>query len=322
MKISYQVTVGSTTYTEDSTSQLRQLQMSATFPTPVNSCRLALNLSDSPSLQPGDAVTVALGYNGDRTLVFTGQAQQIIWGIRQVQIEAESSFRALTVARFNRLYETSTAGAIVSDLAAELGISLDQVDDGIQFPVYAIGDRQTVYSALQTLSNQCGVDFYANSADKLVFRGNTSSPLHRFEYGVNILDLQGLTQPAAIAGVEVYGESPASQGQGNQAVSWLTKQEVKGNAGSTSGTVRRLIDPTARTQAIANRIAQAELKARSKQQQGTLKVLGNPAVQLGDRVQIANMPNPSQNGTFKVTGIKHDLNHTQGFYSTIYWEEA
>ena len=44
-------------------------------------------------------------------------------------------------------------------------------------------------------------------------------------------------------GVEVYGSSPAGQGQGEDASSWLTKKDVKGAAGKSTGRVHRVADP-------------------------------------------------------------------------------
>jgi hypothetical protein len=124
-------------------------------------------------------------------------------------------------------------------------------------------------------------------------------------------------QTAPLSGVDVYGESPASHGQGTDGVSWLTKKEVKGSAGDTAGRVLRVIDPTARTEDAAKQIATAILTASTAKPRGVLKVLGSPGVKLGDAVNIAEMPLDSQNGTFKVTGVTHTLTSTSGFVTTL-----
>jgi hypothetical protein len=123
------------------------------------------------------------------------------------------------------------------------------------------------------------------------------------------------------SGVEVYGESPASQGQGEKAVSWLTKKEVKGTDGKKSPETLQIGDSTARTQDIANKIAKAYLKKYQKKQKGVIKVVGEPEAKLGDGVEIAKMPISSLNGTFKITGVEHYLSRKKGFYTTIHWEE-
>jgi hypothetical protein len=45
-------------------------------------------------------------------------------------------------------------------------------------------------------------------------------------------------------------------------------------------------------------------------------------MQLGDAITVKKMPLSQQNGTFKIVGVTHRLNHQQGFYTVINWEEA
>ncbi|MFM7787341.1 MAG: hypothetical protein ACKO90_03960, partial [Microcystis panniformis] len=120
---------------------------------------------------------------------------------------------------------------------------------------------------------------------------------------------------------EIYGESPTSFGQGADAYSWLTKQEVQGKTGTSSGVVKRFADPTARSLEVAAKIAQAILAAEAPKRRGSLKAIGTPEVKLGSTIEIAKMPIASQNGSFKVIEIQHSLSRQQGFCSQIYWEE-
>jgi hypothetical protein len=320
-EITYQVKIGSKTYQSDRSSRLIELRTDSSLAIPVNRCRLILAAPLEGSIAPDDAIAVELGYNQQNTVVFTGKVHTVRWGIEQVHIEAYSQFSALTQARLNRLYEKSTAGDIVKDVAqSQLELAVQKVSSGIKFPTYAIGDQKTAYDHLRHLAIQSGFDFYANPDDKVVFAKYKSGQPTQFTYGVNLLSYTLDYQPQTIQGVEIYGESPSSQGQGEKASSWLTKNEVKGTAGAASGTLQRHFDPTARTQAIAGKIAKAWLD-RVPKRQGTIHSLGNAQAQLGHTVALADLPVRGHNGSFKAIAVIHRLDRQQGFCTTVHWEE-
>lgn len=323
LQVNYKVTIGTTTYTVDDSSLVLNLRVSSSLNIPVNLCEISLSLADSLAPSLDESITVKLGSNSQLSQVFQGKISQIKWQVDQVNIEAMSSFSSLTKAKFNLLYEKSFAGDIVKNIAQNrLGLEVKQVDNGIKFPVYVIGNQQTVYENLQILAQKCGFDLYANIEDQLVFAPYKTSKKHKFEYGINLLAWEQMEEHPLQSGVEVYGESPASQGQGEKAVSWLTKKEVKGSDGKKSPATLQLEDSTARTQDIANKIAKAYLKKYQKKQKGVIKVVGEPKAKLGDSIEIAKMPISSLNGTFKITGVEHYLSRNKGFYTTIHWEEV
>lgn len=322
LQLSYEVKIGNTTYTGGSQSRLLTLRVDASLNIPINSCLITLTTPTDLSIAINDPVSIELGYAKDLTLVFSGVVSSINLGFDSTQIEIYSKFQALTIARFNLVYEKSDAGDIVKDVAqSRLKLKVGKIENGINFPVYILGDRQTVDQHLRTLANQCGYDFYADNQDQVVFAKYQANTIHEFKYGVNILAYQLADTTAQVVGVQVYGESPASQGQGDQAYSWLTKKDVKGAAGKQSGIVERLFEPTARSQDIANKIATSILAAKAHKKRGIVKVIGEPKVKLGDGIKISLLPVASQNGTFKVTGVTHILSQTKGFFTTINWEE-
>ena len=301
LPVRYQITIGSTTYTPEDQTRLIDLQ----------------------ALAPEDSVSVKLGYKQDLAVVFTGKVGAVEWGIDQVTVYATSEFQALTTARFNLLYKNPNAGDIVKDIVhSKLKLAVEKIENGLQFPVYAIGDRTIVYTLLNTLAQQCGFDFYANTQDKAIFAQYTAAKTHQLIYGSTILSFDLDYPMPGVTGVEIYGESPASQGQGEQAYSWLTKKDVKGSAGSRSGTMLRLAEPTARTQNLANKIAQAVLEGQSQKQRGQIRALGDPQIKLGDAINVTQMPLSQQNGTFKITSVIHRLNRQSGFCTVIDWEKT
>jgi hypothetical protein len=317
LTVNHRVTVGSAAYTSAEQSRLVALRTHAALSTPVNSAWIALAPAIGVSVAPGDEVMVALGYGDDLKTVFTGTVEAVDWAIEQVAFRAAGASRALVGARLNRLYEKSKAGDIVSNIAGLLDIATGSVEAGLEFQAYAFSDSVSAYDELRQLAERCGFDLYGDVEDKLVFAKYAPAQTHPFQFGVNILTLRVDQPTETITGTEVYGESPSSLGQGQEAYSWLTKKDVKGTAGGSSGMIWRRFDPAARTQEDAGKIAEAVLAALSAKRACTLKTLGAPEVRLGDAVEISQMPLDDQNGTFKVTGVAHWLDLKKGFYTII-----
>lgn len=321
--VHYQIKIGAKTYTPADQSALLDLHCRSALTVPVNHCRLILSRDPELRVKPDDPVTVALGYSSSTTPVFTGVVQAVEQGLDRTTLHALSAYHQLTTAHFNLLFEQSNAGNIVKDVAqSRLGLSVKTIENGLTFPVYVLGDRLAAADHVQHLAEQCGFDVYTTAEDKLVFAAYSAAQTHELTYGVNILSLTTATPLPAIAAVEVYGESPASQGQGDQAYAWLTKKEVKGTASGGSGATLRLSDPTARTQSLAGDIAQAKRDRYAVQSRGQVRVLGDGAIQLGDAIKLTKLPSSAQDGTFKVMGIAHRLTRQRGFCTTIDWQEV
>ena len=320
LKVSYKIKIGNNTITGVKQTNLLEIKSHASLSIPANSCTIVLGSPQNLTIVMEDSVSVELGYDDEQTLVFTGKVSDVEWGIDRVRIDGLSSIQNLTVARFNLLYEKPSAGDIVKDFLNKGKLKADKIEDGIKFSTYTLGDFMSAYDHLQRLAQQCGFDIYGNTEDKIVFAKYKAKNTHEFKYGEDILGFSLDSAKIGVEKVEIYGESPASGGQGEKASSWLTKKEVKGSAGS--GTTLRLVDPTARTQAIAQKIAEGVLANMSEKQRGRMKVLGYPNVKLGDGVKVSKMPIKEQNGTFKVTGVSHRLNRRSGFFTVIDWEES
>lgn len=317
--LQYQITLGNTTLTPTSQTALVSLMTESNLAIPVNTCRLVV--ANPSSLAVGDAVEVKLGYEGTPQSVFKGEVAHLHWAWDGLEVEAVSHLWRLTTTYLNLLFEKSTAKAIAQDVAKRCQVSMGKAETGIQFPVYALGDQISAYSHLRHLAEQCGFTLYGDRTDKLVFAPYQPSQTHEFSYGTDILTYDWSQRPSPLTGVEVYGESPASQGQGDKAYSWLTKKEVKGSSGKRSGTVLHRVDATARTQAIASNIATALLKAHQGQRQGWVKALGNPAAGLGDRLSLNKLPVAAHNGRYQITGVRHRISQRRGFCTTLQWQE-
>lgn len=317
--VAYKITIGSTTYSNDKSTRLLGLRVNKSLQIPVNSCQLILSTDKSISVQPEDAVKVELGYKDESKQVFAGKVQQVNWGLETVEVVAESSWTALVSAKVNLLYEKSTAADMVNDVAQRLKLKVNKAESGLKFPVYILGDQISAYGNLKDLARLCGFDLYADGEDQLMFAKYNPQTTHEFQYGKDILALEIMAGKTAISGVEVYGESPASQ-QGEKTYSWFAKEGVKGSGGESGVMTRRQFEPSAKTEDLAGKMAEAFWQVQSPQKRGWVKVIGNAKVKLGDGVKLAGIPQSEGNGTFKVTGVTHALNRRQGFWTRIDWE--
>ena len=263
LTVHHRITVGSAAYTSAAQSRLIGLRTHAALSTPVNSAWIAFAPALGVSVAPGDEVRVELGYGDDLKPVFTGTVEAVDWGIEQVAFRAAGAFRALVRARLNRFFEKSTAGDMVSNVAGLLDMATGSVEAGLEFQAYAFSDDVSAYDGLRQLAERCGFDLYADVDDTLVFAKYAPAQTHALQFGVNLLSLRVDQATETITGIEVYGESPSSLGQGQDAYSWLTKKDVKGTAGGSGGMIWRRFDPAARTQEDAGKIAEAVLAAWS-----------------------------------------------------------
>ena len=192
----------------------------------------------------------------------------------------------------------------------------------MEHPYYAVGAERHLLAHVQALAVRNGFDLYADSDDAVNFSPYGPSGTYTARYGAELLALQQEEVVAGIDGVEVYGESPASLGEGDKAYSWLTKSEVKGNAGQSSGNVLRVQDPSIRNQDAAGTAAEKLLALRQTKKQGWVSVLGKPDPVLGGAIELKDLPDSALNGSFKITAIRHQLDKVQGYITTVWWREV
>lgn len=318
-KINYKITVGSVSYTPNSDSKLIRLRVNSSTKIPVNCCSIDLTTPQDLSFTLGDTVSIELGYDQQTTKVFTGLLTHIKGRFDRLTLTAESSFKTLIQSSFNLLFEKSNASDIVQDIASNrLKLKVNKADTGLKFPVYSIGHHKTAYDHLFYLAKQCGFELYANHEDQLFFAEHKAETTHSFNYGETIISLITDSYKPSMDGIAIYGESPA--GQGDDAVSWLAKKEIKGISGKTSGVILEMADSTAKTVDLASKIASGYLSHYGTKNRGSIQVLGEPKIKLGDDLKLDKIPVKSYNGTYKITGFNHHLSQSKGFITTITWE--
>ena len=142
------------------------------------------------------------------------------------------------------------------------------------------------------------------------------------EYGKSILQFTIEENTPPHEGVNVFGESPTGHGQGKDAYSWLTKKEVKGSSGKSSGSILSIADPVLKDVSAASTVAESIAQTKNITRWGKAKVLGNKKITLGATIKVSGIPESQLNGSYKVCGVIHTISKEAGFTTTIYWKEV
>lgn len=321
LNVHHKIKINDTVWSATEHSRLFELTTSAGMDIPVNTCRLTMAPPKGVSAAPGDEIKVELGYNDELELVFSGQIERVDWSVDVLTIRGAGRSRNLLASYINLLFEKPTAGDIVEDLCKKAEVETAEVEAGLNFDFYTVGERSSAYEHLKQLAQKCGFDLYANPEDQLVFAAYRGQNSHLFQMAVNIIDLKIGEPEKPIGKVEVYGESPSSLGEGTEAAYWFTKKEVKGSADGGGALNQYVYDPSVRTQDAAAQVADNILKYRKNKKKGWLKALGKADVRLGDSIGISKMTNEAQNGSYKITQVVHRLSSHTGFITKLQIEE-
>lgn len=321
MQPHYKINLGNAPLTRDSSgaqSILTDLQVQAGV-YEVNNASIKMSIQDNVSVAAGDDVSIEIGVR-DTELVFSGKVREVKTGFREMEVYAESSLSNLAKIRTNKLYEQQKAGDIVRDFAGQGDLETGLIQFGLEYPAYAADEGKSLFQHLIKLAQWDGLDAYADHQDRLVFARFLGGTVHLLNYGGEIIDFKAKNHTVPVDGVEVFGESPASLGQGKEAHTWLTKKEVKGAAGSSDGNVFRVFDPALRDLSSVTLVAQNLYQQMSKTKTGDLQILGRPGVRLGDTIMLNGLPASEFNGAYRVWKIKHRLNKKTGFTTQIHWK--
>ena len=318
--IAGKITIGNSTLRLGKNSRIVALDVQSALSIPAHRSQIVADAASGITAKPGDVVKVELGYDAQVNRIFTGRVHSLAAGLTHLHVEALSAFALLAAAHINLVYEKQTAREIVDNVLGRVKVKAGKLEPGVRFTSYTLGAGRSAWANLQALAEQCGFDFYADADDRATFAAWKPTKVHDCRYGANILQYSWENVPEPFAGIEVYGESPAGQGQSDDAAPWLTKKEVKGRAGQSRGNVLRLVDPTARNQNLAGEVARRQWQRYTVQARGHVQLVGTSAIRLGDAIRLVDAPG-TQPGPLRVTGVRHRLNSTVGFITDVDWEK-
>jgi len=314
MRPNYLVNIGSEKFSAENGGDVISIKVIRSIGLPTDSCEVFLVGGKDYSFKRDDEVKVQLGYDEELVPVFSGFVDNIEHGVYKVRLTALGLTVGLLRLRLNRVYLNQTAGKIVSNLAQEVNLTVKEALDGINLPMYVVDDDANAYEHVLRLAERCNFDAYMTDDEQLVFKKWNGGKKHSLEYGKEIIRVEGLDFSPLYVSARIYGESPASV-KGSETFHWLTKQEVKGEAGS--GKVLSIHDPAIRDKETAETVAKAKLNKLKYTFTAVVETVGKPEIKLGDTIALEGMPNSAIKGELEVRGIEHYLSKVKGFTTKI-----
>jgi hypothetical protein len=270
-------------------------------------------------IKHGDTLAVELS-RGDRSgKVITAEVQSIESSLGQTTIVASTGKRKIATSRVSQVYENQSLDQIVNDFASQAQVSVGDVGSGSSYSYFVADESRNLVRQVAELAKRDGMDLYFDADNKLTLKKFEKTRAdHTLYFGIDILDLRLLnTQPPADH-LLIYGESPSSN-QGSDTWHWFAK-DLSSFRGELGQGVRTFAfqDSALKTKDAADSLATSRLGALKDQaSRGVLKVLGNPALKLGDAIEIKNVAKPELNGLFKITSVRHVFNKREGFITWV-----
>lgn len=299
-------------------------------------------LMERPDAAVGDAVEIDLGHDGQTERVFTGELVELAPTLSGARLRALGAMNKLLNHRQSATYEDQSAGSIVNDLVGAAGLDIGEVSDGPELPVFAVDRRCSAWAHVKSLADRLGYELYCDREGKLQFRahgsaadldsagglsalaGAAASALgvgaagEGYAFRKHLLRLEAARRAPALGGVTVGGESPSST-EGDATAHWLTRNDAdfRGSAGN-GGPESLYGDGAARTKDLADRFAAGLLsRANRHAREITFRILGRPSLDLGQGLQVSDVPDALGNGSGYVRALRHRFDSEAGFITEV-----
>lgn len=296
----------------------------------ADALRLQMLVCDHQGL--AENVSVLLGSQADKEVVFTGEVEVIRRRIEGVEINAFGKMNQLMNVRTEAIYENQPAGSIANDLISRAGLTAGTIDNGPTLPNFIVDNRCSAYAYLKDLANRLGYELYTNREGQVMFHAHGAAAgldsmvaLPAFGaggetycYGKHLLNATARRINKPLKRISVGGESPMS-GQGSTTMHWLTSNDTDYQGSAGDGTPARLIiDPSARTKDLADRFAAGLLTtSERKANEIRVRIPGRAQLDLGDTVSTADIADDLLNGTGYIRAIRHRFDAHGGFITEL-----
>ena len=364
---------------------ITRIRVRSSFDPPINKCDINFNnmVGHTLDVLPGDRFEVFLGYYNDRSpgipdyaKVFTGYVAEADVGLDRCRVTCISKLSALISLRRHMVLNRDTVNNVIRKLVEESeDIRINEISTSdIQKSRYVFSDSENLYENIRDLSIQAGLDLYMDVHDKLIVKAweprpptpgdqgpeavypdtleesSTKQYVHRFYFGLNIMDIDIMMKRTNVNSFEV--RSFSSYGEENECQYSIDNKGIKKEFSNENGyhfpRFDMVYDLPFTPRDSAEKIMDNLRRSCDSRLGGSLKVVGSPHVRLNDGVRLAGkffgklpMGNVSSSGSpwdatyddgtpgkdeggekvFQVIGVEHVFDFNRGFYSLLDLEE-
>lgn len=228
-----------------------------------------------------------------------------------------------------------TSSKIIKKLVEPVGkdCTTGTIDDGLSLTDWEADMTQSIYRNIEELVRYSGNYLYWSRLGSLTIcqaKGN-STKTREYKYGVDIIDQSVTLTAPQYDNIEIVGEGASKDGVSQYQI---TAQPVVGKKATTGPDAKKnktikLAVSMLRDPDTSNKVAENLLKLLRVSEVGSITVLGDPEVELADKIKItvdSSMPGGRSYVTFArpagkciVTRISHKYNMHTGFTTTIGW---
>jgi len=255
------------------------------------------------TLKRGDAVIIALGYNGELVKEFEGVIAKVVTDV-PVRILCEDYMYALKQIRVNKSWKFATLKDIIADILPD-----DYNTDIADITLGAVKiEQSTVAGTLEYLQSEFSIYSYFKGKTLVsgkIYTDNTEVVNYDFEKNIVSHDL--IYKYADDLRIKVTAESFNADGK-------TTKVSV----GDDDGVESKLIYRNVKSESELKKRAQDDLeRMKTDGYEGTLVTFGQPFVAHGYTANLTSRDYPERNGKYYVDAVTTEFDSSPAFRRTV-----
>jgi len=260
--------------------------------------------------QPGDTVSVQLGFKDEEEDVWSGEVTTVASTAHGLLITGLAPTAALSRERKSQTYLGQTVADIVRDLASSADI--DQVDASGQLSYYAVDHRRSVWGHLLDLAELSGSEITCSAGGGLRFLPVNPLPSStRFRFGAELLSWRAGTGGAATP--PTYAAHGSASESGSEKWHWINPDPTSGAGGSQ-------IIGSFHSRSLAEALSKAASDGAARASVGgDVELVGQATLRAGDVFSLADLASGDP-GPLRALTVAHVVDGTRGFRTVAHVE--
>ncbi|WP_261565095.1 hypothetical protein [Frankia gtarii] len=286
----------------------------------VGTARARLPAGAPVEAAPGDSVVVELDSGEAAATVFTGTVSAVRREFGATVVTAVDAAGALARYRPATTYEKVNAGTVIRALAADVGVGVGAVDDGVALAFYVADPARTALDHVARLAAWSAALVRVDAEGNLIATavGALQADLAP-RYGREVLALAQTTHGRDVEAFTVAGEAGAGSTSAPEALRPTSDFFAGRRPNGPDATHRWRFEPALRTTGAGGTAGAAtEWRYRAGRRTGSITMFPQPALRPGSVIEVADPPDPLVRGPFWLDRVRHRFG-AAGAYTTARW---